>query len=498
MDVILFNPPRYRNGNYHKFNNALLWIASYLYQRNVEVRIVPLNNEHFEETIKNEIKKYRPKYAAISCKWWDTLFSSSHIADLIKKYDPRIITITGGQTASYFAKEIVVNTHFDVVIRGDGEVPLYRLVTGQESVNCVFKKDHELIPVRNQYVQTKDSLKDVYLANNLEDIVSDTSILNSYIWTGKGCNETCVYCAGNIWNNVQSFGRNDFIYRPIDVVLHDIEVLSKYPNSTRITFDFDPLRGKVQENYHLELFNALEKKKYNCYFCSWSLPSKELIDALAETFNFVELCIDIQSPSERLRKLLGKRRFLKRFFSDKALEELLVHTQRYDNFAIDLSALMGLPFEQDEDVRAIKSFSDYFYDKFTEVRYPYVSPMNVEPGSLLLRNPVHYDMVLFRKSFEDFMQYTKRSFMRNINCYQPESYGHGIFHPLGVVPVKDFEHGEIFKVYEMWKGIQEHIDQRSREKALIRARKYKKYGLLKAGILGGIDNTMVSAQSELE
>ena len=52
MDVILFNPPRYRNGNHHKFNNALLWLASYLRRRNVAVRIVPLNDERFEDTVR--------------------------------------------------------------------------------------------------------------------------------------------------------------------------------------------------------------------------------------------------------------------------------------------------------------------------------------------------------------------------------------------------------------------------------------------------------------
>lgn len=497
MDLIMFNPPRYRNGNFHKFNNAMLWLASYLHQRNVEVRIVPLNNKDYEETVRNEIKKYKPRFAAVSCKWWDTLYSSSYIASLIKKCDPKITAIAGGQTASFFAKEIVENTDFDVVIRGDGEEPLYRIVTGQESVNCVLKDSQEFAPSRNQYVQTEETLKHVCLTENLEDIVSDINVLNSYVWTGKGCTETCVYCAGNLWNTEQLFGRNNFIYRPIDVVIRDIEILSKYPRSSRITFDFDPVRGKVQEDYHFELFAALEKKKYNCYFCSWSLPSKELIDALAETFNFIELCIDIQTPSDRLRKVLGNHHFLKRYFSDKDLDDLLEHCKKYDNFIVDLSALMGLPFEQDEDVKAIKPFSDYFYDKFIDVRYPYVSPMNVEPGSLLLRNPEPYNMVLFRKGFWDFMKYTQRSFENNINCYQPESYGGGIFHPLGVVTKEDYERGDVFRVYETWKRVQENINYRSGEKALIRARKYKKFGILKAGILGGIDSTAITG-SEIE
>lgn len=497
VDLVIFNPPRYRNGNHHKFNNALLWLASYLYQRDVEVRIVPLNDERFAETIEAEIARHRPRFVAISCKWWDTLYSASHVASLVRRCDPDVTIAAGGHTATFFAKELVTHTAFDVVIRGDGEEPLYRLVTGGPPLNCVFKGDRELIPVRKQYVQTEGTLRDLRLIDNLEDIVSDTSMLNSYIWTGKGCTETCMYCSANAWNNVESFGRARFIYRPVDAILREIEILARFPGSSRITFDFDPLRGNVQESYHLDLFAALPKKKYNCYFYSWSLPSKRLLDALAETFNFVELCIDVQVASERLRKLLGDRRFLKAYFSNAALDDMLAHLGQYDNFTIDLSTMMGLPFERDEDVEQIAPFGDRFYDAYPDVRYPYVSPMNVEPGSLLLRNPERYGMVLFRKDFEDFMRYTRRSFEENINCYQPETYGEGVFHPLGAVSKEDYESGQLFRAYETWRRIQEHVDRRSQERTLARARKYVRYGLLRAGVQGGIDRPTL-ARAEVE
>lgn len=500
MKLIIFNPPRYRNGKHHKFNNALLWLASYLYQRGLSVRIVPLNSERFEENVRDELDRFKPEFAAVSCKWWDTLYSSTYIASLIKNFDPDIVTIAGGQTATFFSNEVVENTDFDVVIRGDGEEPLYQLVTGQGLTNCVFSGQNQLTPIRrrhNQYIQTEASLKNVFLIENLDEIVSDVSVLNSYIWTGKGCQETCLYCAGNSWNNVQSFGRFSQIYRPIELVVRDIEILQKYPVVRRVTFDFDPVRGRVEENYYLDLFAALEKKKYNCFFYSWSLPSIEIIEILAETFNFVELAIDVQTGSDRLRRILGDRRYLKPYFSNDALEEVLYYLQRYNNFVVEISSLMGLPFETDEDLREFKSFSDYFYDKFENLRYPYVSPINVEPGSLLMRSPDRYDMVLFRKAFFDFMDYTRRCFENNINCYQPTSYDDGVFHPLGVCPKEDYENGDIFKVYETWKPIQEYVNQRSSEKSLMRAKKYKKYGLLKVGITGGI-NLKTLAQSEVE
>ncbi len=497
MDLVLFNPPRYRNGQHHKFNNALLWLGSYLHARNLSVRIVPLNDDRFEETVEDEIAHFRPRFAAVSCKWWDTLYSSSRIASLIKRCDPGVVTVAGGHTATFFARDLVNQSDFDVVVRGDGEEPLYRLVTGQEPLNCVFKGDTDLKPVRTQYVQTESILQDIYLVERLEDIVSDTSVLNSYVWTGKGCTETCVYCSANAWNNVESFGRARFIYRPLDLIERELEILDKFPGASRITFDFDPLRGNVQEDYYLALFSRLRKKRPNCYFYSWSLPSKALVDALSESFNFVELCIDVQTASDRLRKVLGDRRFLKPYFSDEALEDILTHCHQYDNFMIDLSTLMGLPFEQDEDVRQIKVFSDHFYDKFEEVRYPYVSPMNVEPGSLLMRSPDRYDMVLFRKDFADFMRYTERSFKLNINCYQPETYEAGVYHPLGVVTKRDYELGDVFRVYETWKTVQANVDRRSEERTLARARKYLRFGLLKAGIVGGIDRPTL-ARAEVE
>lgn len=491
MDLLIFNPPRYANGKFHKFNNAVLWLASYLHQRNVKVRIVPLNDETYVQTVHEELATHRPKFVAISCKWWDTLYSATYIATLVKQFDPQIVTIAGGYTATFFALDLVNKTAFDVVIRGDGEEPLYRLVTGQSPINVAQKHAVDLIPVRRQYVQTEEILRDIVLIDNLEEIITDTSVINSYIWTGKGCAETCVYCAANAINNIQAFGRAKNIYRPVDNVLREIDILAKYPDSSRITLDFDPIRGQRQERFYLDLFAALPAKKYNCYFFSWSLPSTELVDALAKTFKLVELSIDVQVASERLRKVLGERRYLKPFYSDEALDTILQYCHRYDNFIIDLSTLMGLPFELEEDIQAIPRFSDYFYNKYPELRYPYVSPMNVEPGSLLLQQPDRYEMVLFRKTFEDYMQYTKRSFQENINCYQPEEYGAGIFHPLGCVAQADYDRGDLFRVYETWKGVQKNIDQRSRERSRSRMLKYMKHGLYTIGVTGGIDRSGV-------
>lgn len=497
MDVMIFNPPRYHSGRYHKFNNALLWLASYLHHRGATVRIVPLNNGRYEETVLTELEEHRPSIVAISCKWWDTLYSSIHIASLVKHRDPGITTVAGGHTASFFARDLAGRGYFDVVVRGDGEKPLLGLVEGKRPENCVFADDGDTSEASFGYVQTEETLGDIWLVENIAGLVSDASVLNSYVWTGKGCLERCLYCAGNSWNTARCFGRTGIAYRPLETVIRDIEILSRVPGGKRLTFDFEPLRGSAQESYYMDLFSGFSDKERTCYFCSWSLPSKALVDVLSRTFHFVELCIDVQTGSESLRRRLAERRFLKPYVSDSEIEELLSHVEAYPNVMVDISTLMGLPHERDEDVQTIQAFADRIYDRFEFLRYPYVSPMNVEPGSLPLKNPGAYDMVLFRKSFDDFLRYTRRSFEQNINCYQPESYDDGAFHPLGVASRDDVARGDVLRVYESWKKIQHHVDRRSAERMLARMCKYREYGLEQFGIRGRIDRGSPS-RSEVE
>ncbi len=359
-------------------------------------------------------------------------------------------------------------------------------MSGQPPLNTVTR-GVSAAEARRQHVQTALDFESIALVEDLENILSDLSVLDGYVWTGKGCIEKCVYCAANSWNNRKSYGRFGYAYRPLDTVVRDVEILARYPSVSRFTFNFDPIRGPVQENYHLDLISSLPKKKLNCYFGSWGLPSLELVDALAESFNFVELVIDIQCASERLRKTLGDRGMLKPYFSDEALEEVLCRSQQYDNMMIDLSTLIGLPFEQDEDRDQFQIFSDYFYDRYENVRYPYVSPMNVEPGAMILRDPDSYDMVLFRRTFDDFLTYTRRSFEKELNCYRPEVYSEGLFHPLGCASKQDVAAGQPFRVYEQWQKIQAYADMRTSEKAPFRVARYRKFGLLEAGISGGIE-----------
>jgi hypothetical protein len=132
LDVLFVNP--YINGaGDHLFNEAVLWIGSYLTRRGLTCRIVDLNRGGLEENrekLRDHLRRHRPRFAAISGRWWDALYGTCDVARVIKEFDPSVVTVTGGETASHFANQLCQRPEFDIVIRGKSELPLARLVRG--------------------------------------------------------------------------------------------------------------------------------------------------------------------------------------------------------------------------------------------------------------------------------------------------------------------------------------------------------------------------------
>ena len=75
-------------------------------------------------------------------KWFPHIARVLEICKIVKAYDPSIIVVTGGNTASYYSEKIIRYDCVDYVILGDGEVPMLQLCRGvpaEEIPNCVYK-----------------------------------------------------------------------------------------------------------------------------------------------------------------------------------------------------------------------------------------------------------------------------------------------------------------------------------------------------------------------
>jgi len=135
-DVLLINPPWLSKSQniWHGIKGAmpslgLLSIAAYLEKQGVSVRVLDI---HVEKLSANEtrevIRHVRPKVVGITVMT-ATAVPSYKIARLAKEADENILVVMGGVHAEALPEECLINSSVDLVVRGDGELTMYRIVS---------------------------------------------------------------------------------------------------------------------------------------------------------------------------------------------------------------------------------------------------------------------------------------------------------------------------------------------------------------------------------
>jgi len=417
IDVLFLSPPRRSDGSNYLFNNASLQLASFLTQQGLEVRVAPLVGKDWRERLETALKDWKPRWAAISCKWWDTVHGALVVAEHIRQHHPHIKLVTGGQTATSFAQEIIQKTVFDAVITGDAEVPLAQLVQGDPQCNAYLKDGDGFRRLAQKYVQPGQGGEKLTLLPDLTQIAPKELLYHAgfmvpFVWTGKGCQSACSFCSGSAFGHKKLFGRTGFQYRPIEQTLADMEALAPWSRNS-VMFDFDPVNDPNRENYYLEIARQLPAKKYHAAFYCWSLPSQEFIDEASRLFASILVSLDAQTYSEPLRRRLSARNQLKPFSSDMQILQTLEAVKRYDNVHAVVYGILGLQTETAYDVARGESLMNYIQDAYHEVLQPNgvnVTPLSIEPDSLLDRNPEKFGMVRLRHGLDDYRNLTRLRF----------------------------------------------------------------------------------------
>lgn len=427
--VLFLSPPRRGDGSRTLFNNATFTLASYLRRRGVEARIQPLIGPNWIEHLVQALQE-RPEFAAISCKWWDTLYGATEVARLVKAFSPSTRTVLGGQTATAFAEELVGRAPVDAVVRGDGERPLYELVTGQPTCNLTTREG----TLPQSYVQQSEDGEDLRLFE-LESLASpaflEFALQDPFVWTGKGCKATCLFCAGSALGHKRLFGRKGYMYRPIEHVLHDMKLMEPYCGG-RYMFDYDPVADPGRGGYYQELFSALEPKRYHVAFYSWSLPEPDFLELIVKTFRSAVVSIDAQTYSEPLRRRLAEKRMIKPFTPNAAIEEALQYLQSHPNIGVSVYGILGLSGESPEDVGLAEGWIDRLLSGLRhDMGEVHLTPLSIEPGSLVDRDPEKYSMVALRRGYQDYLKFTGLAW-KGSGGFHEAAYDAALPHPYGL------------------------------------------------------------------
>ncbi|WP_404362386.1 B12-binding domain-containing radical SAM protein [Corallococcus coralloides] len=386
---------------------GILYLASYLRRGGIEafVRLWDGDESAGEVTQSFErlIARVRPKLIGISLKWFHHVDRALLIARTIRKIDPSIRIVVGGNSASYWWKELSAYDCIDHVILGDGEVPLLALCNGEEAPpNCVTRHpDGRPRRLPLAYVQRATNTQDVYYSHFNELFLSqmDAHSFSGWVAPGKGCGENCLYCGGARGNQKAEFGRAKPFLRAEENVRRDHQEIAS--RTWQMRYDF---AGSTAE-FLGSTWAGVDLSRHCCTYFLWGVPRVELVAALAETFQRIYMVIDIGCFSEQQRLEQMSKGLLKPCAKDRELLDVIESVRRHPNVEVEISGIGGLPFMNRERLAEELRLVERIIGLDCVVGY---QRLEAQPGALVTEHPARFDMVTEAKTFAEFLDYFER------------------------------------------------------------------------------------------
>jgi amino acid adenylation domain-containing protein len=399
-------------------STGLLYLASYLRRNGVTALCQYSDNSWSKEDLRRNVTdlldKVKPRVVAFSMKWFLHMARVLEMCRIVKEHAPETLVVVGGNSASYYCQGIIGYDCVDAVIRGDGELPLLQLVRGEENIpNCVTKKKGQVQKNPITYVHNETNGADIYLSHLDEVMLSTYAPVFGifFIYTQRGCLLDCIYCGGCNRAQRETFNRGDLFLRPAEQVRKDLEAALPYTSTLKFLFD-DFSNSRLLE-YCRDIWEGIDLSGHFCFITNVVPPSPELVDYVNATFKYVYWNLDLCSLSERHRLELQRRKLVKPQPTDAEIFGFLDLCEQYDNNELIINLIAGLPLFTIEDIEASEIMLDRIMGKYRSFSEFFWARLHAQPGAPVLDDPASYGMFSLARSFEEFLDISRRNFEEN-------------------------------------------------------------------------------------
>lgn len=338
-DVKIYNPDLKFEGEENQYSNEMND-----YKKCLENLKDPTNP--IWEEIEKVIIKQNPDLIGISART-PSIESAKKTAQLIKKINPKIITVLGGAHASCLPSESAKFPFFDYVVRKEGEATIVELVDKLEKgedcsgvAGITYKSNGKIIqnPER-ELIKELDTLP-----FPARDLIINKEIMHpdefGLIFSSRGCPFQCTFCAShNLWT------RRVRYRSPENVVQEMIEVHNKYKTEF---FSFQDDTFTLNKERTKKICDLIIKANFKGNFrwvCNTRIDclDEELAKKMAES-GCVATALGIESGNDEVLKAMKKR---------TRTEQAIKAVKILNKYKIKFSGqfMIGLPYETEEQIK---------------------------------------------------------------------------------------------------------------------------------------------------
>ena len=413
MKIFLVNPPfieaygQYKAaakvGAQPQMPLGLAYIAATFEKMGHEVVLIDSDVEEMSvNDVIESIKNFAPNIVGVSSTT-PIYNSASMILETVKKHNPDIITILGGNHMTALPqKTMEENSSIDIGVVGEGEETVEELLSAIEKnksfekiKGILYRKDSKIVSnERRGAIKEIDEIplpaRHLLKTEKYKWSVPDKGIVTvTSITSQRGCPFKCIFCG------VNTMFPGATRYRDISKVVDELEDVNKKFKIDHFMFCDDTLT--LNKNKVIEMCDEIAKRKLKITFEGYTRANtitKELLITLKKA-GLVRLSFGIESGNPEILKAIKKgitTDELKRAY--EWCDELSIETRG--------SLMIGHPFETKETVDESMKFVNSLkcYQMYVNVTTPY-------PGSELydLAKENYGGLKLLTEDWKEYRRY---------------------------------------------------------------------------------------------
>ena len=360
----------------------LLYLASYLRNKGIDNKIYELGIFDFDKIIfennrsrcgipdKEIIKTESPKVIGLGCMYSRHYIDIISIARLIKKVNPPIKVVLGGNHATTFCETVLKETSVDFVVREEGEITFYELCNkilsnknDFENINGLAYRDKNGGVIKTQSRELVKNLDELPIDYLLLDVkkYADVSYISPFLMrypaigiiSSRGCPGKCIYCT------VKAVWGKSWRGKSAKKTVDEIELLHNKYGIKEFAF-FDDTASINKERWN-SMCDEIINRKLNI---KWTTPNgiahwtldKPLLKKM-KTAGCYRVTFGIESGNIETREFLGKP------YSLSQAKEMIQYANKIGMWTI-CTNILGFPYEtkksMDDTIRfAKKSGTDF-------------------------------------------------------------------------------------------------------------------------------------------
>jgi len=321
--------------------------------------------------------------------------------------------LLGGLTATALAEQLLKRCPFvDLVVRGDGELPLRRLAAGDAPAtvaNLAHRQGGEVVLNPLSYVAGSEDLSALDLCRL--DLLRDADLYSArwflqpgepaaaheenkvfYLGGGRGCTVNCSFCGGGRQAHRLLSGRQELALRSPERLAEDAMKVAAAGYQT-LYLCFDP--PGLPSDHYLRFFDLMRRlgTGQSLIFECYGLPSEPFLDAFAAAFDLSgsQIALSPDSADEATR-----RRHKGYSYTNEQLLSSLAACAARDITTTSYFTL--LPGDGWDEVRRLKDFQDLLRRRFgSQVM---TLPVEMEPAAPWHLSPGDHGLTMDLPSFD--------------------------------------------------------------------------------------------------